>query len=103
MSTKRKSQTRSRGRNNGMFSITLIVIVFLVVMSVQIYRLKQRDDEYRKKEEVLQEQYEAETERAEELIQLEAYMQTDAYIEEVAKSKIGLAYANEIIFKEREE
>jgi cell division protein DivIC len=34
---------------------------------------------------------------------METYMNSSEYIEDVAKSKLGLAYENEIIFKEKEE
>ena len=47
-------------------------------------------------------QYEDETERAAELDELEEYMGSSEYIEDVAKSKLGLTYENEIIFKESE-
>ena len=50
----------------------------------------------------LMQQYEDETERAAELDELEEYMGSSEYIEDVAKSKLGLTYENEIIFKEGE-
>ena len=50
----------------------------------------------------LMQQYEDETERAAELDELEEYMGSSEYIEDVAKSKLGLTYENEIIFKESE-
>lgn len=99
MSAKRKK----RSRNTGTISIGIIVLVFLVVMAVQIYRVKQKDDAYAAEEEALMQQYEDETQRAAEIDDLEAYMQTMQFIEDTAKSKLGLAYDNEIIFKESEE
>ena len=71
-------------------------------MAVQIYRIKQKDDNYAAKEQELMQQYEDETERAAELDELEEYMGSSEYIEDVAKSKLGLTYENEIIFKEGE-
>ena len=49
------------------------------------------------------EQYARETERTEEIKNLEEYMNTTQYIEDVAKNKLGLVYDNEIIFKESED
>ena len=46
-------------------------------------------------------QYEEETERSTEIDDLETYMKSSQYIEDVAKSKLGLTYKNEIIFKEK--
>lgn len=96
MSIKRKN---GRGRAMG---IGLIVIVFIAVMVVQIYRIKQKDNEYAAKEQELLREYQEETERASELEELETYMSSAEYIEDIAKSKLGLIYDNEIIFKERE-
>ena len=96
-----------KGRRGGQkaekISIIIIVLALLVALSVQIYRLKQKDEAYSKQEEELLQQYAEETERAVELGELEAYIQTTQYIEDIANSKLGLAYDNEIIFKESDE
>ena len=99
MSAKR----RKKNRNTGAVCIGLIVIAFLVVMSVQIVHLKQKDKAYAERQNELQKQYDAETERQTELDEYEQYTKTTKYIEDIAKSKLGLAYDNEIIFKESEE
>lgn len=94
---------KKRRKNAGTTSIGIIVLAFLAVMSVQIYRLKQKDDAKAAEVEALMQEYAAETQRAEEIDALEAYMQTTQFIEDTAKSKLGLAYDNEIIFKESED
>ena len=94
-------RTKRRRQNNGMISISLIVLVFLVVMGVQIVKLKEQEKNYAKQESQLKEQLAGETQRAEELSVLEKYMQTTSYIEDVAKNKLGLVYENEIIYKEK--
>jgi cell division protein DivIC len=99
MSTKRKRKKRSAGT----VSIGIIVLAFLAVMSVQIYQLKQKDDAKAAELEALEQEYADETQRADEIDALEEYMQTTQFIEDTAKSKLGLAYDNEIIFKEVEE
>lgn len=99
MSTRR----RKRRRNTGAASVTIIVIAFLAVMSVQIYKLKQKDAEYAEKELAAQAAYEQETERAEEIDELAKYMKSTQYIEDMATSKLGLAYENQIIFKESDD
>ena len=40
--------------------------------------------------------------RGDEIESMQQYMQSDQYIEDIAKSKLGLAYDNEIIFKEKD-
>lgn len=54
------------------------------------------------KKEQLEKRYTEESERAEEIENMQQYMQSDQYIEDIAKSKLGLAYDNEIIFKEKD-
>jgi cell division protein DivIC len=94
----RRSKKGRRGA--GTVSIGIVVLLFLAVMAYQIYRVKQKDDSYGERMEELQAQLEAETERESEIDALEEYMKSDEYIEDTAKSKLGLAYDNEIIFKE---
>jgi cell division protein DivIC len=101
MSAKRKKKKKKRSA--GTMSIGIIVLAFMAVMSVQIYRLKQKDDAKAAEVDALEQELAEETQRAEEIDELEAYMQTTQFIEDTAKSKLGLAYDNEIIFKEIEE
>jgi len=47
----------------------------------------------------LKEQIKEETARKAEIKDLEKYVGTDEYVEDVAKDKLGLVHENEIIFK----
>jgi len=88
-------------RQNG-FSVALVIMVILmlmVVISFKRYELKQKQEEYTLKEQQLLEQIEEEEERVEEIEEYRKYTQTQKYIEEVAKEKLGLVNENEIIFK----
>ena len=51
------------------------------------------------KEEMLQEQIEAEKQRSEEIDEFEKYTKTKKYIEDVAREKLGLVYEDEIIIQ----
>ena len=101
MKTGRKRKTLTTGA----ISIGTIVLAFLVVMSIQIFKLKEKDEAYSQLESQKLQEYEEETQRAQELVELEKYMNINnkEFVEDMAKSKLGLAYENEIIFKEREE
>ena len=94
---------RRRKNSTGALSVMVIVIAFLMVMTIQIGRLKEKDAAYAAQEKELQQQYGGEQARAEKIDETAAYMKSNEYIEDVAKSKLGLAYENEIIFKERED
>ena len=93
---------RRRRRSTGTVCISIFVDVFLAFMAIQIYQLRQKDADYMARENELKEQYEQETQRSSEIDDLEKYMQSSEYYEDVAKSKLGLTYKNEIIFKESE-
>lgn len=85
----------------GRLSIVCIVMFLLAVMSIQIMRLYHKNQEYIAKEAELTEQYEEETNRQERLSEYEEYIGSREYVEDTAKSKLGLVYDNEIIFKEK--
>ena len=44
-----------------------------------------------------------EQERATEIQELDEYVHSTEFVEDTAKSKLGLSYDNEIIFKEKKE
>lgn len=93
---------KRKGYNKGTVGILLIVVAFLVVMSVQIYKLKIKDAMYAEREQNLKDQLAAETQRAEELEEMELYIKSEDYIKDMA-NKLGLVFENEIIFRENDE
>lgn len=97
------SSRKKRKKSAGTISIGIIVLAFLTIMSVQIVKLKQKVEVQNEQIEELNEKLTAESERAEEIKQLEESMQDTQFVEEQAKSKLGLVYENEIIFKEKED
>lgn len=82
-------------------SIACIVILLLAVMSVQVINLYHKDQVYISREAELEKQLQSEEQRKERLSDYEAYIGSKEYIEDTAKSKLGLVYDNEIIFKEK--
>lgn len=93
---------KKNGNSAGTMSIIFIVLVFLVVMSIQIYKLKQKDEILAEREQNLMEQLTEEMLREEELKELDLYTRSMEYIKDMA-NKLGLVYENEIIFKESDE
>ena len=99
-----KGRRRKNKENRmGKICISGIVFTFLVVMSIQIFNLFKEDQAYLAKEKELSVQLEEATEEQQQLAEYEQYTQSQEYIEEVAKSKLGLVYNNEIVFKEQNE
>ena len=93
---------RSSKKRGGTLSVAVIVVAFLIVMIFQIVQLKNKETAYAQQTAELNKQLKEETERTDEINALADYMKSDQYIEDMAKSKLGLAYDNEIIFKEKE-
>ena len=90
-----------RANQTGKMCVTLIVLALIGVMSVQIVNLYQKDQQLIAQEKLLQKQLDTELSRQQEIEEYEAYTKTQEYVEEIAKSKLGLVYKDEIIFKEK--
>ena len=88
---------RKHGRN--MLLIMMIVISLVVASGVLKLSLKHKEAAYIKQSHQLEEQIKQEKARAEELDELEEYMASDKYVEDVAMEKLGMAYPNDILLK----
>ena len=98
----RYRKRKKKENRMGKLCVSGIVFMFLIVMSIQIVKLYKEDQTYIAKEKELNEQREDATEEQQQLADYEQYTQSQQYIEEVAKSKLGLVYNNEIVFKEQD-
>ena len=92
---------RRRRKNGNRAGRMCIVFVFAIVMSTQIIKVYQKDQEYIAKQADLEQQLSAEQDRQKELEAYETYTKSQQYVEDVAKSKLGLLYDNEVVFKEQ--
>ncbi len=97
---RRVAYRKKRQNKFGMFLVTTVIVMLLVVVSVKSIELKQKLTIYESKESVLKEQIAEEEERSADIEEYEKYTQTKKYIEEVAKDKLGLVHEGEIIFKD---
>ena len=88
-----------KANQTGKLCVTLIVLAMIGVMSVQIVNLYKKDQQLIEQENILKEQKKEELARQKEIEDFEAYTQTQEFIEDTAKSKLGLVYRDEIIFK----
>lgn len=83
-----------------MIAISAVVLMLLAVLLVEGQSLRQKIQTNELKKADLKNQTQLEEARTQEIEDLEEYMQSDEYIEKIAKEKIGLVKDNEIIFKE---
>ena len=98
-SRRRRLRKGMRGHRQSVFAIMTVLILLVVVVSANAVTLRAKEKAYIAQEMELAEQIEEEKARAKEIDELEKYVGTDEYIEEVAKEKLGLVHENEIIFK----
>ena len=94
-----RRKRKKKQNNKGLPIIVFVVVVFCACIGVQNLNLKNQKEALAEKQENLQRQIDAEEERAQQLEDLEKYMQTKKYMEEVAKNKLGLVYPDEILIE----
>ena len=81
-----------------MLAVSSVIVMLMVVVSVNSVTLRAQEQEYQTQMSDLETQIEEEKTRTEEIDDLEEYVGTDEYVEDVAKDKLGLIHENEIIF-----
>ncbi len=86
-----------------MLCISLVVLLLLGILLWQGNALEQELAAYQEQERVLSRKVEEEKARTQEIDGQKEYMQTDEYVEEAARDRLGLVKDNEIIFRETEE
>jgi len=103
MKKTKKRNTRARRRRLehrlSILLISCVIVVLGITLSVASISLHKKNQNYKTQEAELEKQLEEEALRAEEIDELEEYVGTDEYIEDVAKEKLGLVYPNEILFE----
>jgi|GEM_PF-619847 cell division protein DivIC len=90
---------RRRSGASGYILIAVIISLISAVVFIQIQDVRARLKVYEEQDMALDEQIAQQLERAEELNELEKYVQTKAYAEEQAHEKLGLVNEGEIIFR----
>ena len=91
----------ARRNSRSMVLITLIVLCFVLTLGVLKFSLKRKEATYLKQGQLLEEQIKQEEARADELNELEEYMNSDRYVEDTAMEKLGMAYPDDILLKTR--
>lgn len=96
---KRKLDKRRSRRNR--IAVVCMVGVLVAIMSVQITHLNARNESYLAKEEQLKKELKSEQNRTSALQDEQKYINSDEYKEDIARSRLSMAYDNEIIFREK--
>ena len=95
---RRKKQNRM-----SMILITIVVIVLTIIVGYRVYNMKIELNENKEKIESLNKEYAEEEKRKEEIAEYQEYTQTDEFVEDVAREKLGLVYEDEIVFVKEED
>lgn len=95
-----KKRKKKKKTGSGKICISCIALAVTAILSVQIVRLHHVDQGYQQEQQELEAQLEDEQQRSEDLEKQQEYVGTDQYVEDVARSKLGMVYQDEILFKE---
>ena len=101
-STYRRKRQRRQNRMS-MFLVSLFVVMIVVAVGVRNISLKEKGAEYDATIASLEKQIEEENVRTREIKEFEDYTKTNAYVEQIAHSKLGLVYPDETIFIDKDE
>ena len=89
----------NKSNRRGMLAIAGVVAFLLVVVMVQSQKLTVKNHAYQEQKAELEQQIKDEEIRAEDIEELRDYVNSDEYIEKMARDKLGLVYEDEIVFK----
>ena len=99
--SKKESGKRISNNHLGMAAIGCVAVVVLCVTVNQSRNLETRLAYYEERVAALEDSIEEEKLRTEEIEDKKEYLQTDEYVEEVARNRLGLVKDNEIVFEEK--
>lgn len=98
-SRSRRQRKRVQRHKRSVLAISAVILLLVVMVSVNGMTLRAKEKAYKIQASELEEQIQAEKDRASEIEGLEDYVGTDEYVEDVAREKLGLVHEGEIIFK----
>jgi cell division protein DivIC len=95
------SKVRKKRTGIGVISFVILMLFGTIAYGKSGLQVKHDEDEI--KIERLQAKLDEQAERAVDISNLKAYVQTKRYIEDIAREKLGLVYEDEIIFEPDDE
>lgn len=97
-----RSRRRKKMSRATVFGVILVAIVLCGTMLYKQNAIKAEGKEYAAQIKELQKESKALKKEKEDLKDFKDYVETDEYVEEIAREKFGLVYKGEIIFKSDE-
>ena len=101
---KRTSSGRRKRRSARQFKRTVVLVsmVLLLMTAFRSMTLQAKNNEYKSQEAELNQEIEKEKERSSEVEEYQEYVQSDEYVKDVAREKLGLVDPDEIVFEPAE-
>ena len=100
---RRRVAYRKRHQNRfSMFLVTLVVVMVMTVVAVRSVELRQKIELKQQELALLNAKIEEEKLRTLAIEEFAKEVQTKGYIENIAREKLGLVYEGEILFKQDE-
>jgi cell division protein DivIC len=78
--------------------IAVAVIVMTIIVGYSVYNMKIELNENKEKIESLNKDIAKEEKRKEEIEEYKEYTETDEFVEDTAREKLGLVYEDEVVF-----
>ena len=94
-----RQKRRLREHKRSMLVVSAVIILLGAIVFVNSMTLRAKEKAYQEQEIELKQQIEEENQKTKVIDKLEEYVGTDAYIEDMAREKLGMVYKDEIIFK----
>ncbi len=95
----RRQRVNVQNHKRSIIAICAVIVLLIIMLFVSSITLRAKERSYQVQEIELENEIGDEEERSAEIDELEGYIGTDEYIEEVAKDKLGMIYENELIIK----
>ncbi len=82
-----------------MITVSCVVLAMLLVVTIKSIELREKNESYDQELVALNQQIKEEEDRTEEIEQYSAYIDSDEYIEQIARERLGLIGKDEILFQ----
>ena len=89
----------SRENRRGMILIIVVVGIIIVALAVKCRSLSTRNETYARQIETLEQKISEERGRSENIETFRRYTKTNAFVEKLAREKLGLVYPDEVIIQ----
>ncbi len=96
----RKNGEKAKNENGiSLLIISVAVLALCVALLVSCLQQQRKIRRYEESNAQLESEIQEQLERAEEIANLPEYIESDEYIEKIAREKFGMVYPDEIIFQ----